>query len=170
MTNVCKLATGGIIALVAFLILFLNNSIFSKNQNLINIVDKEVMDCYNNERFNKARDGDLIYISGEIDTKEGAYDRDFNIKFREPIIKRWVQRYQRTGFFRNNKESNDLKNLKKNSNFMKPNSTNYLNSSKISQINNDTKINSTINFNIPKKINDTKGKIVKQKNRKIIKQ
>ena len=97
----CLLISGLIISIIGLIILFSGISTHSSNQKMITEIDRSVINCNDKKSFDKLRDGDLVFISGEYDTKNnGAYDRDFEMNFKEPIIKRTVERYQSSRYGR----------------------------------------------------------------------
>jgi len=85
---------GSIVTIFGLIILLLTISSNSSDHEMIAEIDKSVINCNDKNAFEKARDGDLVYISGEYETmNNGVYDKDFEINFKEPIIKRTVEKY-----------------------------------------------------------------------------
>ena len=100
MANTFLIICGLITGLIGVSILIINSSSYSNNQGMIQEIERNVIDCYDKNKLDKARDGDLVFISGEYisDNGNGANDRDFELQFREIILKRTVERYQKYNF------------------------------------------------------------------------
>jgi hypothetical protein len=100
MRNVALFITGVIMIIVAFIILIVGLVAKSSNSAMIDLIDTTAKLCPDKKSFDNARDGDLIFVSGNYETNNtSAFDSNFNMKFRDPIIKRSVERYLKTGLF-----------------------------------------------------------------------
>ena len=86
--------SGGIAGFIAIIVYIINSVVYSNNQALVNIIDKNVADCYNKESFDKKRDGDLVFYS-DFYNGEKAIDKDFGTEFKGSIIYSFVEELRR---------------------------------------------------------------------------
>jgi hypothetical protein len=82
--NLGLLLMGGLIGIIFIICFFVNNTIYSNNQNLINHIDKNIVDCSENKKCSHLKSDQLIYYTG-IYYGDNAFDENFNMEFKEPI-------------------------------------------------------------------------------------
>ena len=111
----------GIIMIFVSIILIIIGSIknLSNNQD-IKLLNKQTKICRDKKAFDNANDGNLIYLSGKYDiSNDKGFDSDFNMRFKDSIIKRMIERYEKTGDSRllnADKEKNELEIVSKEKN------------------------------------------------------
>ena len=86
----CPIIVGGITVFIAIIIFVINSAVLSGNQAYIDAIDKNVVACYNKESFEKKRDGDLVFYSGNFNPSK-AIDQDFGTEFPGSIIYSYVE-------------------------------------------------------------------------------
>jgi hypothetical protein len=121
MRNVPLFITGIILIIVSIILLIVGLVNKSSNNGAIDTMDKTIKICRDKKAFDNANDGDLIYLSGQYDmSKDKGFDSDFDMRFKDSIIKRSYEKFQRsytrllnedeTITKENNLNSNDVKN------------------------------------------------------------
>merc|ERR1719362_2666227 len=73
------------------LIILISLIIYKNLQSYYTTIEKHVKVCSDKKCFMNSKDGDLIFLSGKINIKDsGAFDKDFQINFKSPIMKREI--------------------------------------------------------------------------------
>jgi hypothetical protein len=85
------LVCGGLVGITFIIIFFINNSIYNDKQNLINVIDKNLVDCSSNRKCDNLRNDQLIFYSGTYFGDSNAIDTYFKIEFKDLIVKRSVE-------------------------------------------------------------------------------
>ncbi len=111
----------GIIMIFVSIILIIIGSIKNSSNNQdIKLLNKQTKICRDKKAFDNANDGNLIYLSGKYDiSNDKGFDSDFNMRFKDSIIKRMIERYEKTGDSRllnADKEKNELEIVSKEKN------------------------------------------------------
>lgn len=92
MANIALLIVGCVLAIIGIIILIVNSSNKSNFLSYIEGIKKNVRDCSYMKDLDKVIDGELIFINAVYNTIDSE-DKDFNVKFKDNIIKRTVERY-----------------------------------------------------------------------------
>lgn len=101
MLNICIYIIGGIFAIVGIILLITMTLMNSSIQGMIKEIDQTVKICSSQKQYDQLKDGELVFISGEYENKEYAFDEDFIMRFKDDtIIKRTVERLQSSSIFR----------------------------------------------------------------------
>ena len=88
----------GIIMIFVSIILIIIGSIKNSSNNQdIKLLNKQTKICRDKKAFDNANDGNLIYLSGKYDiSNDKGFDSDFDMRFKDSIIKRSFEKYQRS--------------------------------------------------------------------------